>query len=154
MSRSNRTAAGSVEHAALATAYAHTTAPLRRLVDRYVLEICAAICAGTEAPEWAVEQLNDLPATMSQSDRRAKAYERGIVDLTEALVLSGRVGQLFTGTVVDTDPKRNKGRFVIKEPAVEASVKGTHLPLGQEVRAKLTGVDLRDGGATFIEITG
>ena len=43
---------------------------------------------------------------------------------------------------------------MIKEPAVEASVKGTHLPLGQELRAKLTGVDLRDGGSTFIEDRG
>lgn len=141
-------------HAALAVEYAHATAPLRRLADRYVLEICAAICAGNDVPEWALEQLDGLPSTMAQSDRRAKAYERGIVDLTEALVLSGRVGQVFTGTVVEADPKRSKGRFVIKEPAVEASVKGTHLPLGQELRAKLTGVDLRDGGSTFIEDRG
>ena len=37
------------EHAALASPYAHVTAPLRRLVDRYGLEICAALCAGESA---------------------------------------------------------------------------------------------------------
>ena len=36
------------EHAALASAYAHVTAPLRRLVDRYGLEICASLCAGQD----------------------------------------------------------------------------------------------------------
>ena len=35
-----------LEHAALASPYAHVTAPLRRLVDRYGLEACAALCAG------------------------------------------------------------------------------------------------------------
>ena len=33
------------EHAALAIDYAHVTAPLRRLVDRYAGEICVALCA-------------------------------------------------------------------------------------------------------------
>ena len=40
------------EHAALASSYAHVTAPLRRLVDRYGLETCAALCAGEPVPEW------------------------------------------------------------------------------------------------------
>ena len=34
------------EHAALASEYAHVTAPLRRLVDRYAGEVCVALCAG------------------------------------------------------------------------------------------------------------
>ena len=45
------------EHAALASTYAHVTAPLRRLVDRYGLEICAALCAGDEVPQWVVDGL-------------------------------------------------------------------------------------------------
>ena len=35
-----------LEHSALAAPYAHTTAPLRRLVDRYVLEVCHALLNG------------------------------------------------------------------------------------------------------------
>src|SRR3954451_8471834 len=35
---------GDAEHAALAIDYAHCTAPLRRLVDRYAGEICLALC--------------------------------------------------------------------------------------------------------------
>lgn len=136
----------------MATEYAHTTAPLRRLVDRFVLETCAAICAGEEVPDWVREALPELPDIMAESNRRAKKYERGIVDLTEALVLAGRVGQDFTGTVVDFDAKKDRGRFMITEPAVEAFVKGSGLPLGQEIRATLTGVDLTTGVTTFVEV--
>ncbi|MDO5499561.1 MAG: RNB domain-containing ribonuclease [Propionibacteriaceae bacterium] len=138
-------------HAALAIEYAHATAPLRRLVDRYVLEICAAICAEVEVPHWVVTELEGLPEIMADSDRRAKKYERRIVDLTEALVLSDRVGEVFTGTVVDFDPKRERGRFMITDPAVEANVKGNSLPLGQEIEAKLTSVDLHTGVTTFVD---
>ena len=35
------------QHAALASEYAHVTAPLRRLGDRYAGEICLAICGDT-----------------------------------------------------------------------------------------------------------
>src|SRR3546814_5014117 len=40
------------DHSALASQYAHATAPLRRLVDRYVGETCLALCAGTPVPQW------------------------------------------------------------------------------------------------------
>ena len=44
------------EHAALASTYAHVTAPLRRLVDRYGLEVCAALCAGEQVPAWVLDR--------------------------------------------------------------------------------------------------
>ncbi|MGH8940043.1 MAG: RNB domain-containing ribonuclease, partial [Actinomycetes bacterium] len=47
-------------HAAVAAEYAHTTAPLRRLVDRYVSETCLALCAGNEVPEWVRTALPGL----------------------------------------------------------------------------------------------
>lgn len=142
------------QHAALGIEYAHATAPLRRLVDRYVLEICAAICAEADVPQWVLAELERLPEIMAESDRRAKEYERGIIDLTEALVLCDRIGEVFTGTVVDADPGRDRGRFVITEPAVEANVQGSELPLGQEIRAELTAVDLAAGVSRFVEIPG
>ena len=37
-------------HAGLAAEYAHVTAPLRRLADRYASEVCVALCAGTTWP--------------------------------------------------------------------------------------------------------
>lgn len=133
-----------VEHAALASAYAHVTAPLRRLVDRYAGEVAVALCAGRETPEWARRGLQDLPAAMQRSDLAAKKYERAIVDMVEAGTLKGRVGSTFTGDVVDLDDKNpRKGTIMLVDPAVEAPVTSqTRLPLGATVVVRLTEVNL------------
>jgi exoribonuclease R len=129
------------EHAALASPYAHVTAPLRRLVDRYGLECCVAICAGAEVPAWARERLSSLPETMQDSGRRAHAYEHAVLDLVEASVLAGRVGERFDGVVVDVDGDgKDRGEVVVRDPAVEARVtteRDSGLPLGEEVAVTL-----------------
>src|SRR3546814_15244928 len=71
-------------HSALASQYAHATAPLRRLVDRYVGETCLALCAGTPVPQWVSDELPGLPATMQASSQRAGRYENAVLDLAEA----------------------------------------------------------------------
>ncbi len=53
------------DHAAVAAAYAHVTAPLRRLVDRFGLVVCEAISAGQPIPAWAREALPSLPQIMA-----------------------------------------------------------------------------------------
>src|SRR4051795_707481 len=62
-------------HAAVANPYAHVTAPLRRLVDRFGLVVCEALSAGEEVPGWVREALPTLPEIMSASDRRTHAVE-------------------------------------------------------------------------------
>jgi len=137
------------EHAALAIDYAHCTAPLRRLVDRYVGEICLALCAGTAVPEWALRALEPLPAEMASADRRAKSYERSVVDLVEVCLLASRLGEVFTGTVVEVDDNRRRGTVMVADPAVEAKVRGTDLPLGHEVAVRLVEADLTRGAVAF-----
>lgn len=136
-------------HAAIAAPYAHTTAPLRRLVDRYSGEICVAICAGKDVPDWVAGTMADLPAVMDDSDRRAKKYERGVVDLVEAMVLAPQLGRTFTGTVLEVDPDDDLGVLQIADPAVEAKVKGTDLILGEQVSATLVSADLLSGKVEF-----
>ncbi len=46
-------------HSALASTYAHTTAPLRRLVDRYVGEACVALSAGRGDPGVGARRVPD-----------------------------------------------------------------------------------------------
>ena len=60
-----------LEQAAVAYPYAHVTAPLRRLVDRFGLVGCEALSRGAEVPEWVREALPTLPEIMAASDRRA-----------------------------------------------------------------------------------
>ncbi|GAA1394529.1 RNB domain-containing ribonuclease [Luteococcus peritonei] len=143
------TRGSNLKHNALAADYAHCTAPLRRLVDRYVGEICVHLCAGTEIPQWVLEALPALPQTMAESDRRAKKFERGVVDLTEALVLSNRIGEVFTGTLVDVDDKKGTGDISIADPATEAHLKLDGVALGDTVQVRLESVDLVAGQVRF-----
>ncbi len=131
------------EHAALASSYAHVTAPLRRLVDRYGLETCAALCAGDPVPAWVLDGLDGLPEVMSTSTRTSRTYERAVLDLVEALTLHGRVGEVFDGVVleVEHDDERD-GTVMLREPAVEARVSSTSpLPVGEDVRVRLAEAD-------------
>jgi exoribonuclease R len=137
------------EHAALAIDYAHCTAPLRRLVDRYAGEICLAHCAGTPVPGWVLAALDALPREMAAVDRRARKYERAIIDLVEVALLAPRVGEVFTGTVVDVDEDRQRGTVVVSDPAVEAKVSGTALPLGHEIQVRLVAADFARGAVAF-----
>jgi exoribonuclease R len=139
------------QHSALASEYAHVTAPLRRLTDRYAGEICLALCAGTEVPDWVVTAMHELPDTMASSARRAHAYENAIVDLCEAELLHDRVGETFSAVVVDLDEKdRHEGDITIQDPAIEATVTGTaELPLGEEVTVELVRADPRSRAVEF-----
>lgn len=123
-------------HSAVAAPYAHCTAPLRRLADRYVGEVCVALCAGTEIPSWARERLPALPAEMATADHRAHALDRAVVDLAEAMVLQHRVGQGFRGVVVEAN--HQGGTVQITDPAVRGKLDGQALPLGKTVDIVLT----------------
>ena len=139
------------QHAALASEYAHVTAPLRRLVDRYAGEICLSLCAGTDVPDWVVSAMHDLPDTMTESGRRAHQYENAVVDLCEAELLEDRVGETFTAVVVEVDEKdASTGDVTIQDPAIEATVSGTSdLPLGEQVRVKLVRADPASRSVAF-----
>jgi len=137
------------EHAALASDYSHVTAPLRRLVDRYAGEVCLALCADQPVPGWVREALPALPGEMARADQAAHRYERAVVDWVEACVLQPRVGEVFTGTVVEVEPEKHRGTVVIQDPAVETRVEGDGLPLGHEVQVRLVSADPEQGKVTF-----
>ncbi len=131
------------EHAALASEYAHVTAPLRRLGDRYAGEVCLALCAGDEVPGWVLQKLHGLPDTLRESARRGNRYEAAVLDLVEAVLLQDRVGESFAGVVVELeDDDRRRGTVTVEDPAIEARVTGSDdLPLGADVTVTLTSAD-------------
>lgn len=138
-------------HAGLASEYAHVTAPLRRLVDRYAGEICVALCAGDEVPGWVLEKLAVLPDTMRDSGRRAHQYENAIVNLAEAHLLADRVGETFSAVVIELDEKDDaRGDVTVKDPAIEAPVRGAgRLPLGEDVQVTLAKADVQARSVSF-----
>jgi exoribonuclease R len=121
-------------HFAIGAPYAHATAPLRRLQDRFVSACCLAAVNGEPVPEWVRRGLPALPDVMAEADRRARAVERGVVDLVEAVLLAERVGEVFDGVVIDDDLVQ------LKHPAVRAKVAGAPEP-GSDVRVRLERAD-------------
>jgi exoribonuclease R len=126
-------------HGGVGAPYAHVTAPLRRLADRYATETCLALFEGRAVPEWARAALPKLPKTMATTDRLAGAANRGAIDLAEAVLLQHRVGEQFDAGVVDVDDK-GRGTIAIDDPAVRARCSG-EMPLGERIRAELTVAD-------------
>lgn len=131
--------------AAVADEYAHVTAPLRRLVDRFGLEVCAAVCAGEPVPDWVREALPTLPDAMSASDTMANRIERANIDLAEAALLAGRVGEHFEGVIVDVreanGDRAQRGLVQLRDPAVLARIDG-NLELGSQVQVRLVEADV------------
>ena len=135
-----------LEQAAVAASYAHTTAPLRRLVDRFVLTVCEAISSGTEIPAWARESLPDLPGLMEHSGQLTSQFEHRALDAVEAALLSTRVGETFEATVISLS--KTGGSIQLADPAVTAHCNG-RLVAGEVVRAKLVQADIASGVTTF-----
>ena len=132
-------------HSAIAARYAHVTAPLRRLVDRYGEEVCIAACAQAPVPEWVLQALPDLPGIMEQTGKRARAIGRGALTALEALVLRGHEDEVFDGVI--TSERDGRGELVLTEPAVVTEVRGGsgqsggRLPVGERVRVRLLSAD-------------
>lgn len=133
--------------AAIGAPYAHVTAPLRRLADRFALAVCEALCRGAQVPQWAREALPGLPETMAASDRQARAVERACTDAVEAAVLQHRVGEQFEAVVVD-QPGRSGWVVQLTDPAVTAAADGD-AQLGDLVRVELVTADVIDHAVRF-----
>ncbi|MFF8274995.1 RNB domain-containing ribonuclease [Streptomyces lateritius] len=139
-------------HAAVADEYTHCTAPLRRLVDRYAGELCVAAVAGEEPPAWVREALDSLPREMAEGSRRANGVERESVDIVEAALLRGRIGETFDAYVIDVEERDAAvGTVHLEDPAVVARIEGgdVRLQLGEWLRVRLTQADPGRAKALF-----
>lgn len=139
-------------HAAVAAPYAHVTAPLRRLVDRFGLAVCEATGAGRPVADWVLEALPTLPEVMANADRRASAVDRAATDAVEAAELAAFTGETLRGVVVDV--RREHALVQFTEPAVVVKVPFTTEPeAGGEVGVRIDSVDIpsREVKAQFTE---
>jgi exoribonuclease R len=138
------------EHAAIAAPYAHATAPLRRLVDRYANEVCLAIAAGDEVPRWVRDALPELPAEMALGAERSNRLERTAIDALEAAVLRPFVGRTFDAVVIDLW-KKNRGEVALAEPAVIGPCDDVH-ELGAKLKARLEEADVEKRSIRFARV--
>lgn len=126
-------------HSAIAASYAQATAPLRRLQDRYVVEAALAVANGRPVPAEVEAAFTLLPDAMAQAEQRANRAERESLDLAEAVVLSGREGEIFDAVVVD---EGDRGVEVqICDPAVLTRLPARRVDPGDDIRVRLVVAD-------------
>jgi exoribonuclease R len=127
-------------HSAMAATYAHSTAPLRRLADRYVIEATLQIMAGQAVSGELNAAFQELPAVMAKADGKAGQVERAVLDLAEAVILEGREGSRFEAVVTDIDERGT--RIQLSDPAVVARIDGKGAVPGDNILVELTEVDV------------
>lgn len=137
-----------VEQAAIAAPYAHATAPLRRLIDRWSLAICLAVSEGREVPSWVRESLTDLPALMQESGQRASRLDSATINCVEAALMTPLVGSTVDATVIEM--RGDRATVQIADPAVTASapIPADTTP-GAVVRLQVVRVDISRGEIEF-----
>jgi exoribonuclease R len=136
-------------HAGIGAPYAHVTAPLRRLVDRFGSEMCLAVAAGVEPPEWLPAALPVLPEVMAASDVLAGRVDRACLDRTEAALVAGRIGDEFDAVVLRPGGLAGEpGEVYLPDPPVLARCTG-QLTAGALVRVRLLEADPASGRIEF-----
>ncbi|WP_372593728.1 RNB domain-containing ribonuclease [Actinotalea sp.] len=130
-------------HGAVGAPYAHVTAPLRRLVDRYGLEIALAAHAGRPVPEWVLAALPDVGGEMATGAARASSVDRACTDLVEATVLAPHIGEDFDAVVLDDRTVQVSG------PAVVGRLTDGSGLAGQRIRVRLIEADPSAGRVRF-----
>ncbi len=126
-------------HAPMAATYAHATAPLRRLADRYVVRAALAVANGQPVPPEVSTAFQELPAVMARADARDGQIDRNVIDLAEALMLQGSEGTTFDAVVTDAD--EHGLRIQLCELPIVARVRGPGEKPGDRIRVTLTSAD-------------
>lgn len=143
-------------HAAVAATYAHATAPLRRLADRYVVEAALALANGRSVPEQVDAAFPELPSVMARADGLAGRAEAAVLELAEAAILRGREGEVFDALVIGGG---NGDRLTAQLAHLPVMVRlnGTDgipddLKFGDHLRLRLDRVDLPGRKAQFTPV--
>jgi exoribonuclease R len=126
-------------HSAIAATYAHSTAPLRRLADRYVLRATLAVANGKPVPAAVAAAFGKLPAVMARAESIGSRIERAAVDLAEAVLLSGLEGEVFEAVATEADGRA--ARIQLCDQPVAARVPAEGVAAGDRLRVRLVEAD-------------
>lgn len=141
-----------VGHFGLAVSdYTHATAPNRRYVDLIIQRLLKAAMRRRSCP-YSRKELVEYAAWCSDRDKAAKKVERFMRKVEAAVILTGRVGEVFDGIVTGAS---EKGVYVrLLDPPVEGRVVrgGEGMSVGQKVRVRLDGLDPHQGHIDLVRI--
>lgn len=135
-------------HAAMAATYAHATAPLRRLADRYVVRAALAITNGQDVPGPVTDAFPLLPPVMARADATAGRIERAVIDLAEAIMLQPHLDENFAAIVTDVTEKNV--RVQLRDLPVVASAVIPGAAPGDKLELRLVTADTASGTIGFV----
>lgn len=126
-------------HSAIGAIYSHATAPMRRLADRYVLDLTFQIANGQSPDPVLLDRISQMPRVMEWGESRAANVDRAVIDLLEAVSLQHRIGEVLDAEIVDVA----SGMVQTRDSAIRA--KATQLPEnvreGQWIRVRIESAD-------------
>jgi exoribonuclease R len=134
-------------HEAIAATYAHATAPLRRLADRYVIQATLAVVSGRAVAPEVEAAFQRLPAVMAKAGTLSGQIERAVIDLAETVMLQGREGEAFRACVTDTDGDSARVQLLDLPIVSRARIPGA--TPGRRLDLRLAGVDHRARRLSF-----
>jgi exoribonuclease R len=141
------TAPEHIDQAAVAAPYAHVTAPLRRLVDRFGLVVCEALSAGEPVPDWVREALPTLPQIMASTSSTTGQVDSAALNTVEAALLHHRVGEEFTATALSV--AKGYGTIQLDDPVITARCDG-EFEAGTTIRVRLVSAEIATGTVRFV----
>ncbi len=130
------------------TDYTHSTAPNRRYVDLIIQRLIKSVLARSTFPYRRTE-LQQIAAWCSERDQFAKKVERFMRKVAAAVLLSGRIGEVFEGIVTGAS---EKGVYVrlITLPAEGRIVRGEQgLDVGEKLKVRLRALQVERGFIDF-----
>jgi exoribonuclease R len=134
-------------HSAMAATYAHATAPLRRLADRYVVRATLAVANGAPVPDVVTQAFPKLPPVMAHAEALEGQLQRAVIDFAEALILEGSEGETFPAIVTDLDERG--ARIQLTDVPVVARVAAHNVHPGDAITVRLTAVDVAKRTVAF-----
>lgn len=127
-------------HSAVAATYAHATAPLRRLADRYVVMAALAVANGKRVPDQISSAFHKLPDVMRRAEDIAGQIERAVIELAEVALLSAQTQRTFSAVVTDVDDRG--ARIQLCDLPVVSRIAAKNVAPGDDVRARVLSTDI------------
>jgi exoribonuclease-2 len=132
--------------------YTHSTAPNRRYPDLVTQRLLKSALAGRPRP-YPDADLETLAAHCTEQEDDATKIERQVRKSAAALLLDGRLGEIFDGLVTGASQKGTWVR-VLLPPVDGRVVEGAMgLDVGDRVRVKLLSTDVERGYIDFGRIS-
>jgi exoribonuclease-2 len=128
--------------------YTHSTAPNRRYADLITQRLLKAVTAHRATP-YTEAELRGIAERCTEREDAARKVERLMRKVAAAMLLSGRIGEIFDGIVTGVS---ERGTFVrlIKPPAEGRVVRGEQgMDVGDRVRVRLISTEPERGFIDF-----